>query len=80
MERSFTEVMKELAEKKDFVEGALQALVRNIYPFVTNVIYTVTPDEHEVVIVHTGIGIIRICVDCDSKQSIVRDVLRRLDG
>ncbi len=72
--------MKELTGKKKFVEGALQALVKEIYPFVTNVIYTVTPDKHETVIVHTGIGIIQINVDCDSKQAIVKDVLRKLDG
>lgn len=68
--------MKE--NKKEFVEKYLQPMIKKADSDVTAVTYRNSPYEEIVVVEYIGGATFRVRVACDSKQSIVKDVLKEI--
>lgn len=68
--------MKE--NKKEFVEKYLQPMIKEADSAVKSVTYRDPVYGEMVVVEYIGGATFRVCITCDSKQAIVKDVLREI--
>lgn len=62
--------------KKEFVEKYLQPMIKQADSIVESVTYRKSEYDEMVIVEYIGGATFRVCVTCDSKQAIVKDVLR----
>ena len=62
--------------KKEFVEKYLQPMIKEADSTVKSVTYRKSVYDEMVVVEYIGGATFRLCITCDSKQAIVKDVLR----
>lgn len=64
--------------KKKFVEKYLQPMIKAADSTVKSVTYRKPVFDEIVVVEYIGGATFRVCVTCDSKQAIVKDVLKEI--
>lgn len=64
--------------KKEFVEKYLQPMIKAADSAVKSVTYRKPVFDEIVVVEYIGGATFRVCVTCDSKQAIVKDVIKEI--